>query len=382
MTSIITRADRARNIRQWELAARLYRKALNRNPKNPPIWLQYGHALKESGKPTEAESAYRIAIGYQPGDADAHLHLGHVLKLQGKGRDAEAAYLRALAIDPMLPEPLEELRRLGWSNAHLAELKQALEPKPSYRGDVTAPVPSTPAPEPEPLYPRADSDVDPILWFFVGDTIDWLQSHKQLTGVGRVTVELFIASLDRTSEHQAFPCVLDDGAKDLVSVSRLQTASYLASRVGTPTVDALPYGADQSAAAPEPERSPRSGDHVVFTGVVWTPTYRDLFRRLSRSGISFSVLVYDIIPIERPDLVGEQYHEMFRDWLETTVTSARAIFVSSTMIKDQLLEWAAISDVAVAATIIPINFGFREIANALSYDELKASAAIGLVKLE
>src|SRR5438067_13838447 len=99
MTSIITRADRARDIRQWELAARLYRKALNRNPKNPPIWLQYGHALKESGKPTEAESAYRIAIGYQPGDADAHLHLGHVLKLQGKGCDAEAAYLRGLAID-------------------------------------------------------------------------------------------------------------------------------------------------------------------------------------------------------------------------------------------------------------------------------------------
>jgi WD40 repeat protein len=150
MTSIITRADRARDIRQWELAARLYRKALNRNPKNPPIWLQYGHVLKESGKPTEAESAYRIAIGYQPGASDAHLHLGHVLKLRGKRCDAEAAYLRALAIDPMLPEPLEELRRLGWSNAHLAELKQAVEPKPSYRYEVAAPIPSTPAPEREP----------------------------------------------------------------------------------------------------------------------------------------------------------------------------------------------------------------------------------------
>jgi tetratricopeptide (TPR) repeat protein len=182
MTSIITRADRARDIRQWELAARLYRKALNRNPKNPPIWLQYGHVLKESGKPTEAESAYRIAIGYQPGASDAHLHLGHVLKLRGKRCDAEAAYLRALAIDPMLPEPLEELRRLGWSNAHLAELKQAVEPKPSYRYEVAAPIPSTPAPEREPLHPRVDSDVDPMLWFFVGDTIDWLQSHEQLTG--------------------------------------------------------------------------------------------------------------------------------------------------------------------------------------------------------
>jgi hypothetical protein len=28
-----------------------------------------------------------------------------------------------------------------------------------------------------------------------------LQSHEQLTGVGRVTVELFFASLDRDSEQ-------------------------------------------------------------------------------------------------------------------------------------------------------------------------------------
>jgi len=127
MTSIITRADRARDIRQWKLAARLYRKALNRNPKNPPIWLQYGHALKESAKAAEAESAYRIAIGYQPADADAHLHLGHVLKLQGNRSDAEAAYLRALAIDPMLPEPFEELRRLGWSGSKANSIGRRLK---------------------------------------------------------------------------------------------------------------------------------------------------------------------------------------------------------------------------------------------------------------
>src|SRR5438094_10060242 len=81
--TIITAAARAREAGEWRLAARLYRIALKRTPNNPPIWVQYGHALKESGSPAEAETAYRSAIAYEPADADAHLQLGHVLNLQG-----------------------------------------------------------------------------------------------------------------------------------------------------------------------------------------------------------------------------------------------------------------------------------------------------------
>ena len=41
--SVITLADWARDAGQWELAAMYYRTALRRKPKNPPIWVQYGH---------------------------------------------------------------------------------------------------------------------------------------------------------------------------------------------------------------------------------------------------------------------------------------------------------------------------------------------------
>jgi tetratricopeptide (TPR) repeat protein len=81
--TIITRADRARDSGEWQRAAGLYGIALERTPNNPPIWVQYGHALKESGRRAEAENAYRTAIAYAPADADAHMQLGHVLKLQG-----------------------------------------------------------------------------------------------------------------------------------------------------------------------------------------------------------------------------------------------------------------------------------------------------------
>src|SRR5205807_567464 len=109
--------------RQWVLAARLYCKALDRNPTNAPIWVQYGHALKESGDPAEAERAYRTALSYTPAVADTHLQLGHALKLQGKTEEAQAAYLRAFALDPSLADSLQELRGLSWSESQLRELR-------------------------------------------------------------------------------------------------------------------------------------------------------------------------------------------------------------------------------------------------------------------
>src|SRR5437899_827075 len=96
--SVITRADRARDAGQWDMAASLYREALDRNPGNPPIWIQYGHALKELGRAEAAEAAYRQALSHDPGSADAHLQLGHVLKLQSRAEQAEKAYLRAFTL--------------------------------------------------------------------------------------------------------------------------------------------------------------------------------------------------------------------------------------------------------------------------------------------
>jgi tetratricopeptide (TPR) repeat protein len=122
--SIITRADHSMRASQWVIAARLYRKALHRSPAQPAIWVQYGHALKESGKITLAEAAYRMAFAYEPGNADAYLHLGHVLKIQGKKDEAQGAYLHAVAIDPSFSDAGNALAELGWSAGRLAELQR------------------------------------------------------------------------------------------------------------------------------------------------------------------------------------------------------------------------------------------------------------------
>ena len=129
---VIGLANRARDAGEWGLAVRLYRKALDRNSRNPPIWVQYGHALKESGarrdpdKLAQAEIAYRTALFLDPGIADTYLQLGHVLKLQGKTEEAQACYLHALALDSSTSYPLDELGALGWSEEALSELQRII----------------------------------------------------------------------------------------------------------------------------------------------------------------------------------------------------------------------------------------------------------------
>jgi tetratricopeptide (TPR) repeat protein/glycosyltransferase involved in cell wall biosynthesis len=124
--------DRARDKGEWDAAVALYSSELARDLRDAPLWVQYGHALKESGKlqdPTKlarAEAAYRRALIYAPRVADTHLQLGHVLKLLSRLDEAKAAYLRALALDPALGPARDELLALGWVERGGAELQAAL----------------------------------------------------------------------------------------------------------------------------------------------------------------------------------------------------------------------------------------------------------------
>jgi tetratricopeptide (TPR) repeat protein len=93
--SMIARADRARDERRWEHAARFYMEALRRHPDSPAIWVQLGHALKETGKTAEAEFAYRKATDLAPDNFDALFSLGELLKQLDRKAEAIAAYVRA-----------------------------------------------------------------------------------------------------------------------------------------------------------------------------------------------------------------------------------------------------------------------------------------------
>jgi tetratricopeptide (TPR) repeat protein len=184
-------ADRARDKRQWERACRYYHEALSRNPDKPAIWVQYGHALKESGNLVEAESAYRKSLALDPSVADTHLQLGHALKIQGKKDEAAAAYLHALALDPTLPYASLELLGLGWSLAGLNEwtmtrIGRALQRE---NGLLAAEVKTE------------QSDLVPSVVFDISDLIDYFANDRLPTGIQRVQMNIIEGLLRKTDRN-------------------------------------------------------------------------------------------------------------------------------------------------------------------------------------
>lgn len=123
---LIAEADAARDGRDWPLAAKLYAQALStqtlppastpadeqRMPPLWPIWVQLGHARKESGDLVAAEAAYLLALRLEPAEADSWLQLGHLLKITGRAGLAARAYLRALRLAPGEPHAQRELEDL------------------------------------------------------------------------------------------------------------------------------------------------------------------------------------------------------------------------------------------------------------------------------
>lgn len=113
LAALLAIADGARDRRDWSGAAPAFAHLLALDPGNGPIWIQYGHVLKELGSIAEAERAYARAVALLPNDADAHLQHGHALKLVGKREQAIAALAEALRVDPGCSAAYDELLRLG-----------------------------------------------------------------------------------------------------------------------------------------------------------------------------------------------------------------------------------------------------------------------------
>lgn len=123
----IAAGDEARDARAWPDAASHYRRALDLRPELAPIWVQYGHALKESGRVSDAEMAYRQAIEIDAMNPDTHVQLGHALKLRGQTDEAMESYVRALRLDAGFAPAQEELAGLGLPTASIRQLLRRMD---------------------------------------------------------------------------------------------------------------------------------------------------------------------------------------------------------------------------------------------------------------
>lgn len=191
-------------------------------------------------------------------------------------------------------------------------------------------------------------------WIFMGDTLQWLETHRQLSGVGKVTTEVFLASLHAPPTFRLLPCVPTPTPVGLRSISLRDIAADLSARRGDaaaidmPVLDHLPSAITLA---------PKAGDHVLFSGVVWTTFYADLFLSLRKCDIRFSVFVYDIIPLLQPEFVTPASALEFTHWLKVALREAECVFVSGEVVRDDLLRWAVRSNVYVSAQVHVVQFG-------------------------
>lgn len=119
--------DSHRDAREWAQAAKAYGEAVELAPSRAAIWVQYGHALKESGNLDGAETAYRQSLALDGANADTHLQLGHLLKISGRSQEAATSYLQSLEITPAQPDALREIQDLGAIGVYVpAERLQAV----------------------------------------------------------------------------------------------------------------------------------------------------------------------------------------------------------------------------------------------------------------
>jgi glycosyltransferase involved in cell wall biosynthesis/GT2 family glycosyltransferase len=93
------------------------------------------------------------------------------------------------------------------------------------------------------------------------------------------------------------------------------------------------------------------------------------------------VLVYDIIPLENPEFVSDAHQTMFTGWLRTTLALAKIVFVSSVENRDRLLRWAALAEVPLGASVVPIAFGANKPAPALGAGQLLRATATSRVRM-
>ena len=269
------KGDQARDARAWPEAARFYEDYLQSEPEDAAIWVQLGHARKESSDYLGAEAAYRTALSLAANDADVHLQLGHLMKLTGRTREAVDFYSRALRLEPS-------------SNAH-RELVGLGQERQADRliGKV------------------AVGGTEPTMFLQINDLLHFLRVHRTPSGIQRVLLG-FISYGLAEAPAQGEPRV------EFVFNQPDDVRVWRASR---PKLQRLVDYLDQTSVDQLTVRQivddimgdavlvrPGAGDSFIILGAFWgMPGNTSLMSSLREQGASLGMYLYDLIPITFPE---------------------------------------------------------------------------------
>lgn len=302
--ALCRKADAARDRREWAGAARLYRASLAKDDRRADLWVQLGHALKESGDRAGAEQAYGASLDRAPDVADTHLQLGHLLKLVGRRSEAAVAYARAVELDPKVPDAFNELRAL---------VRRGVPLPPEVAVGVLERL--------RPQRRRAQASDEGALVFDVSDLLGYFRNARLPTGIQRVQIEVIRALLTEPPKGRtALVCAFAEARDDWVGVTAEMFLDLVqASLAGGPR-EAPDWRALVDAVTLETEIGPTlvfpSGAWLINLGTSWW--LQNYFLKVreaqARHGVRYLPFVHDMIPIMAPEHCVRPLTQDFISW--------------------------------------------------------------------
>lgn len=262
--------DQARGKQNWAQAVSDYRAYLDHVSGDAPIWVQYGHALKENGDLAEAKLAYEHAVSLDPADTDVLLHLGHLLKRQGELHQAAEVFLELLARAPSA-EAIRELQYCGYGHQALAAFGR---PKGVVAGGI---------------------------FIELSDLFQYLSHHVTVTGITRVTLGLLNYILNEmpsdSSARYYFVHQYGDGDGLLLIPREKMRKIVTGATQGTTDLAKMQALIEDIRSTSEVFRL-SSGDCYLIVGAFWefvsNPSWIGGMRQ---RGVFVGAYIYDLIPI-------------------------------------------------------------------------------------
>jgi glycosyltransferase involved in cell wall biosynthesis len=340
-------ADEARDAKEWRKAAKAYRQVLALAPERADIFVQYGHALKESGDLDAAEAAYRRAIALNAQVADFHLQLGHALKLLGRRDEAGDSYRRANELAPDLAAAALELRTLDPDFVLASQVE---------RGQC--------------------------LVIDLSDLFFYLRHHPTPSGIQRVQIGLALALLspkngDKRKRDLKF--IVDGGDLGAYVALRIEAIPRLfaeLSRKQVSHVRLLQLMSEEVGLGSL--FMVTRGDVVVVLGAFWVIANAiERYSAVKRAGGRLVVLIHDIIPITHPEYCEASLTDVFRAFCAHVLQITDLVLTVSDHSGRQVAEYLA----ARCTPIIPPIRTLRSAHNTLPTATVPSAAISGASKI-
>jgi len=318
--------DRLRDERRWKEAALSYAAYLDAKADDWPIWVQYGHCLKEAGDVAGGLGAYHRALTLEGNNSDLHLQIGHALKLLGAHENALEAYGAAFALDPQNSD----------AKAEMAAMQQVLD---LAKAEVDKPKPE-----------RFTK-----LMFDVSDLIQYMKEWRIPTGIQRVQLNVIHNALT-AFEERTKPLIIhfDQSLGNWRPISRdvflnLHDAAMSSDGLAEEEFLALFEETEEAEESDSPFERELAEHDIILVNLGtswWIENYFLKVRELRKKyDIRYVPMIHDVIPLMMPEHCAQRLVEEFSQWFSTLIFEVDGAVTNS--------HWSAMDIRHHAAKLLP-----------------------------